>query len=76
MEEFGLLLKFLKNLSTALDAVQFLATGFAYLEELFFLVYTQESATKEIGGDAGGAAPCERVKYPRPGLSGRQDNAG
>ena len=38
LEEFGLLLQLLQNLTAAVDAIQFLAPGFAHLEEFFFLV--------------------------------------
>ena len=76
LEEFGLLLQLLQNLTTAVDAIQFFATGFAHLEELFFHVDAQEPAAKEIGCDAGGATSGERVKYPGSWLCGSLNDSG
>ena len=76
LEEFGLLLQLLQNLTAAVDAIQFLAPGFAHLEEFFFLVDAQKTSAKEIGCNAGGAASGERVEYPGSWLCGGLNDSG
>lgn len=75
LEEFGLFLQLLKDLSSTIDTVKFLATGFAHFEEFFFLIDTEETAPQKVCGDTGGAASGERVKYPGPWFSGSLNNS-